>query len=428
VVKPVVVVGAGLAGLVCARKLHQSGISVIVVDAADRPGGRLKTDRIGGFQLDHGFQVFFTAYPNARRALDYDALKFGKFAKGTYIFHDEGLHLLESQSILEMMRNRFALARDKTIPNSDKKLLGSFAESAGMMSQRQAFSTTPKTTLELLEDHGFGDEIIDRFFRPFLAGMFLDPELKFDSRQFLFIWGMLNQGDTVLPAEGMEAIAKQIAADIPRYLYRFGNPVSEVLRDDHGHACGVRFDTTEEIQASHVVLATDAHVAGRLAGQPTVEGGKSSCTLYFETPTPLVDGAYLVLNGSGDGLVNHVAPLSSACPSYAPSGKHIASATILGDPSQTDEELAEIAKAEIGEWAPTKGANMWRFIKAYRSSYAQMVQAVGFAEKLPNNSTATNGLYWAGEFTENSSIDGAIRSGMECAALLMSEREATEAA
>jgi phytoene dehydrogenase-like protein len=401
---------------------------VIVVDDKDRPGGRLRTDSVGGFLLDHGFQAMSTAYPNAKRELNFDALNFGKFRRGAYIYHNGGMHLLEPQTLMEMIRTKFELVRDKTIPIQDKKLLGKLSGSVGEMSQRQAFATRPEPTIDFLYEFGFGDEIIDRFFRPFLGGIFLDRSLEVDSRQFKFIWGMLNQGETVLPEGGMQAITDQIAAEIPRYLFRLGNPVQSILKDDHGNACGVRLDTTEEIRASAVVLATDGWSAAELAGQPTVEAGKSCTCLYFETATPIVDAPYLSLNGTESGIVNHVAPVSLAAPSYAPSGKHLAAATILGNPSQSDAELAELVKEELNHWAPKKGTYMWRFIRAYRIKNAQMRQEVGFAERLPNNATHTNGLYWAGEFTENSTIDGAIRSGMECAALVQSERGASEAA
>lgn len=426
--KLVVVVGAGIAGLICARKLHQEGVPVLVVDADDRPGGRLKTDKVGGFLLDRGFQVLFTAYPSARRTLDLGSLNLGGFEKGTQIYHNGRLHLLEPQSFMEMVKTRFEIVRDKTIPIADKRLLQKLSGSAGQMSPRQAYATDPMPTDEYLRDFGFGDEIMDRFFRPFLGGIFLDKSLAVDSRQFLFVWGMLNQGDTAVPAEGIEAIPNQIAADIPRYLFRFGNRVEEILRDSHGHPTGIKFDTTEVIEASTVVVATEAPEARRLVGQDVETGFKSSTCLYFETPTPMVDGAYLVLNGSGSGIVNHVAPLSNAAKGYAPAGKHLASVTVLGNPGQSDEELAEIAKQELNEWVPAKGAYMWRFIRGYRVAQAQMSQQVGFAEHLPGNATSRSGLFWAGEFTQNSSIDGAIRSGLDAAALVLTERGAAEAA
>ncbi|MFB6300644.1 MAG: FAD-dependent oxidoreductase, partial [Halobacteriales archaeon] len=81
----IVVVGAGLAGLVAARHLADAGFDVQVYERADRVGGRVRTDHSDGFTLDRGFQVLFTAYPAAKRELDYDSLDFRRFAPGAVI-------------------------------------------------------------------------------------------------------------------------------------------------------------------------------------------------------------------------------------------------------------------------------------------------------------------------------------------------------
>ena len=77
----VIVVGAGLAGLCCARELHAAGLEVLVLERGDAPGGRVRTDEVEGFLLDRGFQVLLTAYPEARRALDYDRLGLRPFER-----------------------------------------------------------------------------------------------------------------------------------------------------------------------------------------------------------------------------------------------------------------------------------------------------------------------------------------------------------
>ena len=61
----VVVVGAGLAGLACATTLLRAGLDVVVVEASDAVGGRVRTDVVDGFRLDRGFQVLNTGYPGS---------------------------------------------------------------------------------------------------------------------------------------------------------------------------------------------------------------------------------------------------------------------------------------------------------------------------------------------------------------------------
>ena len=55
---PVVVVGAGLAGLTAARRLADLGRPVVVLEQSGRVGGRLATRRLAGAVLDHGAQFF----------------------------------------------------------------------------------------------------------------------------------------------------------------------------------------------------------------------------------------------------------------------------------------------------------------------------------------------------------------------------------
>jgi phytoene dehydrogenase-like protein len=90
--KEVIIVGAGLAGLACARRLMKDDISFLILEADQRIGGRLKTDRRDGFILNHGFQVLQTGYPEARRVLDYDRLALRPFALGAIIRIDRNFH------------------------------------------------------------------------------------------------------------------------------------------------------------------------------------------------------------------------------------------------------------------------------------------------------------------------------------------------
>ncbi|MDQ1612413.1 MAG: hypothetical protein QOG00_2344 [Pyrinomonadaceae bacterium] len=81
----VLIVGAGLAGLTCARRLAEGGVASTIFEASDAVGGRVRTDQLDGFLLDRGFQVFLTAYPEARRALDYEGLALKPFYSGALV-------------------------------------------------------------------------------------------------------------------------------------------------------------------------------------------------------------------------------------------------------------------------------------------------------------------------------------------------------
>jgi phytoene dehydrogenase-like protein len=104
----VLIIGAGLAGLACARRLTQSGIACTVLEGSDDVGGRVQTDRMEGFQLDRGFQVFLTGYPEARQTLDYPSLGLQLFHPGAVIryagrFHRMSDPLRRPQDIVQTL-------------------------------------------------------------------------------------------------------------------------------------------------------------------------------------------------------------------------------------------------------------------------------------------------------------------------------------
>ena len=84
----VVIVGAGLAGLVAARTLGLNGIDSVILESSDGVGGRVRSDIVDGFVLDRGFQVLLTGYPEIHRHLDIDALNLRAFEPGALVWRE----------------------------------------------------------------------------------------------------------------------------------------------------------------------------------------------------------------------------------------------------------------------------------------------------------------------------------------------------
>lgn len=406
--KPVVIVGAGLAGLVCARKLHRAGIPILLLEADDQIGGRLKTDVVDGFRLDRGFQVHLTAYPAAARELNLAALGLESFTNGAMVFHDGKLRLMDPEKPIPTLRSGL-------LPLLDLLKLRNLV---GEIRGKAPASIFEESAADFFRHHGLGGAALDRFLRPFFGGVFLDPSLSVSARQLVFVWQMMLEGSAALPEHGIGAIPAQVAADLPGYLIRLRSRVSEILMEG-GRAKGVVLDTGERFEAEAVVVATDGIAAQSITGIPTVEGRRSCVTIYYETPRPLPVGFYLTLNAEPNALVNEVAPLSNVQPDLAPKHKFLASATIIGDRPDTDDELDRLARVELETMFPTANVKLWRTLRTYRVSMAQYAQDPGYQSGLPSNETEVPGLYFAGEFTSNSSIDGAIQSGATCGNLLV---------
>jgi phytoene dehydrogenase-like protein len=244
----VLIIGAGLAGLNCARELSLRHISVEVHEASDRAGGRVRTDVLDGFRLDRGFQVMLSAYPESRRALDYDRLELRAFYPGARVRVNGKFQLLGDPW-------RKPGSAFETLVSS----VGSLADKFRIASMRSSVQHDPwvqpeLTTMERLRNHGFTPEFIHRFFRPFLGGIFLEPELETSSRMFDFVFHMMAEGETTVPKLGIEEIPCELAGAFKRYRsadYRCGDRWSR-RGGDHGRA---RAGSTI-LGRSHLVLCS----------------------------------------------------------------------------------------------------------------------------------------------------------------------------
>jgi phytoene dehydrogenase-like protein len=204
----VVIVGAGPAGLSCARHLMKRSVPCIVLEADDRIGGRLKTDVLDGFILNHGFQVLQTAYPEARRQLDYHRLDLKPFAPGAMIRASGKFYRISDPR-----------RRPRDIWSSLTAPIGTFADrlrmirmalSARLGSVSDLFQRPDMTALEFLQSQGISEKMIQRFFMPFFGGVCLDPGIQASSRVFNYVLRVFAEGDVALPGQGMGAIARVV--------------------------------------------------------------------------------------------------------------------------------------------------------------------------------------------------------------------------
>ncbi len=399
---PVIIVGGGLAGLACAGELQKRGVPYRLFEASDRVGGRVRTDVVEGFRLDRGFQVHFPAYPNAARALEGAELDLRPWRNGAHVWDGARLRTIDRDRPLVTLRHG-------ALPMGD--LVRLLALSAKAASQSvPAIRALPDTSTDAdLKRRGFSETAFRRFLRPFYGGVFVDPGLALSRRQFLFVVKTLGEKPASLPNAGMEAIPLALAARLDAERVHPETRVDEILKRSDGGVDGVRIGG-ERFAAASVVLATDADVAARLSDLPLSRGWLASVAVYFESEAPACEGAYIVLNGTGKGRVNEVAPLTNAAPGYAPEGRHLLCAVVLGDPEESDAGLIESVREETLAMCPV--ARSLRFLRLDRIRHHQLPQAPG---DFASPRSTLPGLILAGETMTNCSIDGAIESGFRAA-------------
>lgn len=409
-----IVVGAGLAGLVTARTLHRAGWEITVLEAADGVGGRVRTDVVADFRLDRGFQVLFTAYPSARRQLDLKALKLQAFDSGAVIvegrrWNEIGDPLKDPKALVPTLLSTVALTSDKV------KLLKLRRE----VVRRPIDQFDDVPSLDYLRKYGFSERFIELFLRGFFGSVFLDRTLATSSRCLLFDFKMLAQGRAALPRHGMQAIPDQLATGLPAGAIRTETPALRLERSN-GRVIGVQ-TSGEDVEADVVVLAAHSPEVARLSGLSVPTQASATTCLYFHLPYPLYGHKKIVLNAYPDGFVSHAVQVTNVAPSYAPQPEHLLSATILGAPDLSLEELSTRALDDMQRWFPWRSIRGLKPLAAYQIPFAQLVQPPGFRAGLPANRTGISGLYLAGEYTEASSSNGALVSGEKAAAAILAD-------
>jgi hypothetical protein len=405
----IIIVGAGLAGLTCAKVLRERGAEVAVFEALDGVGGRVRTDEHDGFLLDRGFQVYFTSYPVAGRHLDYEALDFRGFDPGVII------HRGSEKSVLsDPLRDPKALVQSLF---SDAATFGDKLRTLEMVARTSTVGIsagaedgeTDTSTLEYLKATGLSGRYIDSFFRPFYGGITLNRELTTSARVLRFTLRMLASGRTVIPALGMGEIPRQLASHLQEGEIQLNSPVEDLLREGE-RVAGVR-SVGKEHEADAVVVATDAPTAGALTGEAVPEGSAGEVCIYYETDR-LGSGKKILLNAEDGAFVNNAVEMSNISEKYAPPERHLLYAVGLTGMDLPDEDLYRRGIEDLSRWYP--GAD-FRPLALRRIPYGQFAQPPGIHSTLPENMTQTQGLVLAGEYTEDSSINGSMLSGEKAA-------------
>jgi phytoene dehydrogenase-like protein len=409
----VIVIGGGLAGLAAARTLHTAGVSTVLLEAEDTLGGRVATDEVDGFLLDRGFQVLLDSYPEVRQTVDLAALGLGRFLPGALIRREGGFGRV-ADPWRDPASGLRSLVSGAFTPLDALRMLKLRSESI-LALEGEPVTHGDETAARSLHRLGFSDRAIERFFRPFFGGVFLDAQLGAPRHWFEFLFGMFATGYATLPRDGMRALPRQLAAGLPTDRIRLHARVRAL------QGTRVELTTGEQLDAEAIVLATDARNAPVLVPDSRAPQWSSCVTLYYAAPESPLGSALLVLDAEERrGPVNHVCVPSDVNASYAPPGQALVSATVIGQGQADDGVLDRDARAQLSRWFGDATVRAWRLLRVVRVPFA-LPRHVPRPDQVADAVRVGPQRYACGDYLETPSINGALRSGRRAAETLLAD-------
>ena len=401
---PVLVVGAGLAGLACALDLVAAGVPVRVLEASDAPGGRMRTDRRDGFLLDRGFQVFNTSYPQVKRRVQLRALRLSPFTPGALLATASGRTRFTDPT--RRPRESGDLLLGRLARPADLVALAAMSAADMLFPAQRIIAQPDRSTLAALRAARISDELIELFFRPFLAGVFLEDRLETSARFFHLVWRSMLRGTLCLPRDGIGAVPAQLAGLLPAGTIGYETPVAG-LTDD-----GVALADGTELPARAVVVAAGpAQAAALLPGLPPVRT-RMVTTVYHAAPSaPLAEPTLVV---DTERTILNTVVLTQVARSYSTDGRALISSSVLGDATGRESEI--VARLAGLYETDTSG---WEHLASY--PVADALPAMPSPWPLTRSARYAAGRYVCGDYRATGSVQGALASGTRAAAELLAD-------
>lgn len=381
--KPVQIFGGGMAGLSAAFLLYQNNIPFEINEYSNFWGGKLRTTRIEGFSLDHGFQVIQSAYPALKPFRSAGLLDGSRaFGSGAWLLTHSKKTLLANplnhplQSLKTLLSPNLKLSDIIKVAKLRSQLLSCSPESFF------DYSSTSMSTQEFLMKFGFNEAFIESFFRPFFTGIFLEEALVSPQSMFKFVFWALCKGKALMLPQGVQTLPNRIAEMLPENSKFLGSRQLPYFENPSPH--------------------------------------KSTSILYFEVDSDLGLGKFLAVNASRMGRINLICVPSQVQHSYAPKGKHLLAVSLRPSDSQTiDEHTAKqqvLTEIESLLQQPVKAD----FIKSFRIEKAlptplKYEYSLNDFEHAQNKPIDRFPVFYAGKNIGSPSLNAAILSGFDFA-------------
>lgn len=397
----VVIIGAGLAGLNAALTLQSAGKEVILLEASDRVGGRVRTDEIDGLLLDRGFQILNPAYPELQRLGILEELDLRHFDAGVMVALENGI-----TRIGDPLRRPQWLASTIGAPIGDVKAKAKLLAAIGKIWMNGSLgqpAARPGNVAEALRAEGVQSDVYERVLRPFLTGVFLDDPAHVAAGFGDFVLRSFVHGTPAVPSRGMGALPRAIEMRLAPGTVRLNTRVSGI-RDGEVETDSGSF------YARIIIVAVDPRQAATWLPGMDVPETRSCTTWYHVTSSAPADDRAILVDGLARGPVVNSVAISKVAPSYASRGRTLVATTTLGTDSHPERE-SEVRRQLTQMW--NASTLDWELVRA--EVVEQALPALRPNDPMFRNIDAGDGILLAGDHRDTPSQQGALVSGRRTA-------------
>ena len=381
----VLVIGAGLAGLSAAIHCEAAGLSVTVIEALDRAGGRVASDVIDGFICDRGFQLINSQYPALK---ELDVIK--------------EIDFIEAPRVIEvaLADGRHPIGDPRFAPFTVlDKATGTIPEKIALL---RFIASPPKENISIGQALRLTGATYERVLRPFLQGVFLTDPDKVDARYGHSIIKSFVSGKPGVPRKGVGQLSNALAARVSSISYntRVDRIEGKTVHTSHG-----------SYTAGKIVVATDATTATQLLDLPEIPRMAGCITWYHSTTINPSGTGRLIVDGHNRGPIINSIVMSDVSIDYAPQGQHLISTTTDLSATESDvrRHLAQIWQMDTHDW---------QLVAKYEIPAALPIQSIGRA--LTYNVKINENHFVVGDHRAVPSQQGALFSGRLAAQLIIS--------
>jgi phytoene dehydrogenase-like protein len=296
--------------------------------------------------------VLLTAYPEASEILDYSRLDLKSFSPGALSWFAGRMNPIVDPWRMPGMWREALRSEFGTL--GDKLRMARLRSRLKHSSIAEIFKRPERSTKDALKSEGFSQEVIHRFFRPFLGGILLDGELKTTSRMFEFVFKMLSKGSTSVPARGMGAIPAQIAEKFSAASMRLNSRVESLHENEITLAGG------ESMRSRN--CSGHRRAGGGASGRRGGTGVAKRQLFLLRRGRASHTATYAYAERRWRRPCEYFAVMTQVSPSYAPAGKQRISVPVLGTQELTVAQLSGFVIAQMKNWFGVV-ARSWRLLR-----------------------------------------------------------------